>query len=577
MNKMKVPKSNAAGRWLGKVLVLAALGLCRASAQSTTNVAWGSINNFDCVNETGQECHGFEIDLEDIRCTDITYTYDYNHYGTPKITEDTTSYAGHTNVILRYEGVWTNGGWSAYTAIPTNSISPTQGHQFTDPTVNFGGEHFGVGFSAQPTTVTYNWLVDDGFHNLVYGGQVYVSTPAFTLYAPAAGAAQFQAAIPAPAPPPVFYEYGDATWVKEIRTSTHTNSPVELRDLLTPDPEDPTAKDWQNGEPAEVEVEWSILQPSLLGGGNDELVAAPEDVTNSDDVVTRRWEFYAYTGGYDPETHEVMTDTVGADGIHGTGTYSNTVVVGDFLGAQMSAAAAVSPLGLIDHLQDGEVGTPYPTRSVVITGNTNFSASTSGSLPDGLTFDAASGQISGTPTTSGIFIFSLSAWSTNHPMATKNYPVWIADTGEVLPPHCVVDVSAGSTNEGMVDGTGIYTTGDTTTVLATSALGYKFANWTEDGNVVSTSASYTFTNLVNQSLVANFVVNPNPQLKWEPANGGGLTIVWPTNYPGFVLQESASPGTINWSNTAYAVGVVGNNYQATIPVTNGMRFFRLKH
>ena len=46
-----------------------------AFAQSTaTNGAWGSINNFDCVNETGQECHGFEIDLEDCRSTDISST-----------------------------------------------------------------------------------------------------------------------------------------------------------------------------------------------------------------------------------------------------------------------------------------------------------------------------------------------------------------------------------------------------------------------------------------------------------------------------------------------------------------------
>ena len=48
------------------------------------SIAYGSINNFDTVNDTGKECHGFEIELEDCRSTDISYTYDYNHYGTPK-------------------------------------------------------------------------------------------------------------------------------------------------------------------------------------------------------------------------------------------------------------------------------------------------------------------------------------------------------------------------------------------------------------------------------------------------------------------------------------------------------------
>ena len=50
--------------------------------------AYGSINNFDAVNDTGTECHGFEIEIDGCYSRDITYTYDYNHYGTPKITED---------------------------------------------------------------------------------------------------------------------------------------------------------------------------------------------------------------------------------------------------------------------------------------------------------------------------------------------------------------------------------------------------------------------------------------------------------------------------------------------------------
>jgi hypothetical protein len=61
-------------------------------------VAYGSINNFDCVNDTGVECHGFDVEIEDIHSADITYTYNWNHYGTPQITEDNSNPA-HPRVI----------------------------------------------------------------------------------------------------------------------------------------------------------------------------------------------------------------------------------------------------------------------------------------------------------------------------------------------------------------------------------------------------------------------------------------------------------------------------------------------
>ena len=75
--------------WLHRLpLILALLMLGSHGASAST--AYGDLNNFDTVNDTGQECHGFEIEIEDIRSTDITYTYDWNHYGPPRITEDTS-------------------------------------------------------------------------------------------------------------------------------------------------------------------------------------------------------------------------------------------------------------------------------------------------------------------------------------------------------------------------------------------------------------------------------------------------------------------------------------------------------
>ncbi|OYV06131.1 MAG: hypothetical protein CFE26_07965, partial [Verrucomicrobiales bacterium VVV1] len=214
--------------------------LAFAPGASRASIAYGSINNFDTVNDTGHECHGFEIELEDCHSTDITYTFDYNHYGTSKITED-NSIPGHPKTIVRWAAKRNpDGTWSAYTAIPNGPISPTNGHMFTNPSINFGGEHFGVGYYVPVSVVRYRWLIDDGAGNLINGGDVQVSTPTFTYYPPQVFAnplPQVQAVIqPPPAPEVEPKEFGKPIWVKEIRTTSHNNQEVKLRDLLSDDP-----------------------------------------------------------------------------------------------------------------------------------------------------------------------------------------------------------------------------------------------------------------------------------------------------------------------------------------------------
>jgi len=261
--------------------------------------AYGSINNFDVVNDTDVPCHGFDIEIEDAHSTDVTYTYDWNHYGVPTITEDNSD-PQVPKVLVRYASTKNpDGSWAAYTAVPSGPIAPTDGHQFTDPIVNFGGEHFGVGFYGNPASVKYNWLVDDGQGNLIHGGAVNISTPTFTYIPPVnAQPPQVQAAIvPPPPPAPPVMEFGEASWVKETRTSSHNNNQVELRDLVSDDPNDPNDRNWMNEEPAEVEVEWQLLQTEFNapnGGGNGELEGAPEDLSDGDEVITRRYGFYKY-------------------------------------------------------------------------------------------------------------------------------------------------------------------------------------------------------------------------------------------------------------------------------------------
>lgn len=502
---------------------LVILGLASVNLQAQ-GIAYGSITNFDTVNDTGKVCHGFEIELEDCHSTDIGYTYDYNHYGTPRITQD-DSVPGHPQCRVRWESRKNpDGSWASYTAIPSGPIAPTDGHQFTNPGVNFGGEHFGVSYRVQPTAIRYFWLVDDGAGNLIHGGQVQVAAPSFQYYPPQGGApAQVQAAIRPPEPEVHVKEFGPALWVKEIRTTSHNHNEIALRDLVSDDPDDPDDKNWRNGEPDEVEVEWQLLQTEFAkpDEGNGELQAAPEDLDNEDEVVTRRYEFFEYTGPFDAESGEAMADNVGPDDLHGEGMktingvevdLSTVEVVGEFKGAQMAAVVVDAAVGLIDHLADGLIDEVYADRSVVLPGNAPFVATSQGDLPPGMNFDEVTGVLSGTPTQSGDFMFSVSVSENAQPPVEKSYLLQIAADGEVVVQQAVVDTASEPVDGGSTTGDGAYDSGTEVTVTATPAPGYRFVEWTDNGASAGTESSVTFVADVNHSYLALF----------EPLSPGAL-------------------------------------------------------
>jgi hypothetical protein len=407
--------------------LIAAVPLIALSAAANASIAYGSLGNFDTVNDTGQVCYGFEIELDDIHSANITYTYDYNHYGTPKIREDNTDPA-HPKVFVRYEsGKDAAGKFLHFTAIPTGTIAPTDGHQCTNPAVNFGCEHFGVGYYNSPTAVKYNWLVDDGAGNLIHGPAVNVSMPVFTYIPPVAQQpAQVQAVIPAPEPAEVHVkEFGDAVWIKSIVTVTHNNNPIPLRDLVADDPNEVNDKNWKNGEADEVETEWEILQEEFnnANGQNNNAAGKNAELPDGDEVVTRRYEFYKYIGPYDTETNEVLCDKFPDP----TPECTNIDLIGDYIGAQMAGFNVNVPLGLIDHIQDGTKGQAYPNRSVVVGGNTPYGITvTNGVLPDGLTLDSTTGVLSGTPTALGTFQFIVRATDADNVTVSLAYSVTIS-------------------------------------------------------------------------------------------------------------------------------------------------------
>ena len=70
-----------------------------------------------------------------------------------------------------------------------------------------------------------------------------------------------------------------------------------------------------------------------------------------------------------------------------------------------------------------------------------------------------------------------------------------------------ITASANPTAGGTVTGANTYNFGEQATLTVSANTGYTFINWTENGNVVSTSPTYSFTVEGPRTLVANFSVN----------------------------------------------------------------------
>lgn len=405
----------------------------------------GGLGNFDALNHTGGPVYGIEIELDDTNSKDVVSTYPGNHYGYGKIREDLSDPA-HPKTFVRYEkdGAVTN-------PYPIGSTLYCY-----DLSKNVGCEHFGVHFAYSATTpysaVKYNWLVKDGSGKLVVGPALQLNTPVFDYTPPTTDfPAQVVATMPAPVvPQSVVKEFGEPSWVKVIKTKTHNTRVLALGALISDDHDHDGLADWTNGEPDEVESEWYLLQShngvsnakSELRGGSDSMG------NNAEEVVTRRYEFYAYGGpaaSIDGEKGEAMCDAVGTDNLHGDGVVevtdanggshefdcSTAEIVGAYQGSQMTEFVAISPFAMVDALQNGNVNEVFPERPTVSGGNTPYVVNVSaGALPNGLTLAQDTGLLSGVPSKVGIFNFTVSANDADNTSASKAFTVKVTGPGD---------------------------------------------------------------------------------------------------------------------------------------------------
>ena len=179
----------------------------------------------------------------------------------------------------------------------------------------------------------------------------------------------------------------------------------------------------------------------------------------------------------------------------------------------------------------------------------------------------------------------------SNPINTKSFTLNITTPP---PTQYTISVSSNNTAYGTVSGGGTKDEGSNATVVASATTGNRFINWTENGNEVSTNASYAFGVTGNRTLVANFEAIPPTQYTisassnntaYGTVSGGGTFNKGATA----TLTAAATTGYrfVNWTengnevstNASYAFGVTGNrtlvaNFEAipptqyTISVTN---------
>ncbi|MDQ6758610.1 MAG: hypothetical protein M3Z32_01945 [Acidobacteriota bacterium] len=313
-----------------------------SDAQSLT--LFGSLSNFDVYNDTGQETHGFEIELDGLQPAQAYYFFTFTRYGAPTV----TAFPG--GVYVRYASSWnpSTQQFTAATQVPA-SFTPTFGHSCVNTNIA-GCDHFGIVVNAAPTAVVYRWLVADPATpgNLMRFAGPPVSLPAPTLsVVPPAGnqpapAVVFEIRVPPPPAPEIpkpEAQYGEAKWVKVYKNELQRE--VALEELVGGNPAVPE-------DPGVVETAWKLLQfnPHSDASG---VLRNQGGINSGSRAVIRRYEFSKYSGAYDPASHKAIC---GGDGLC---TAPLDGELGDYIGSQMAAANVGVPSITVSKVGSGTV------------------------------------------------------------------------------------------------------------------------------------------------------------------------------------------------------------------------------
>lgn len=353
--------------------------LATAPAQAVTT--FGTLSNFDVVNDTGSDCNGFEIELEGVTSADIPYQFDYETYGKPRLIDSTIPDPADPAktipvVKVRYESPYDlkTQSFPLRTVVASPSLTPG-GHQCVNtPLVNnaTGCEHFGLAIIGNPTKVTYHWLVPDPATpgNLTHAGSK-VSIPAPTWSVQPAAIPNNPPVVAAVIPKQAAEQEeeheqlqncarwgAEAQWMVEYKTETEH---AELHNLVADCGDNQNCQAEAPHDKSETEIEWQLQQARPTCDENGDPIAGAEaenEVKNEaaavNKAVLRRYEFYAYAGAYDLENGEAQPlpgcrdAPFACDGNGQIDLNNPNADLGPYLGAQNAAA------NLVDADSDGD-------------------------------------------------------------------------------------------------------------------------------------------------------------------------------------------------------------------------------
>lgn len=213
---------------------------------------------------------------------------------------------------------------------------------------------------------------------------------------------------------------------------------------------------------------------------------------------------------YDASTHTLT--------IYGTGAMGNTAASAPWSSYQNDIAAVIIEEGVTsignyafyDCLSLTTVSIP---SSVVVIGHYAFYRCASLTTVEywGIDKPTAGSNVFGR--SSLLFVAVLTNYTSDSFAGLDVYHVLSSGSTE---PAYTITATAGV--GGTVTGGGTYDKDASVTVTAAPESGYQFVDWTENGSVVSTDASYTFTASTDRTLTANFKLLPTLTVEFEPNN-----------------------------------------------------------
>jgi uncharacterized repeat protein (TIGR02543 family) len=444
-------------------LVAAAWLAAPATGLAQTATIYGQLGNFDVVNNTGHDAHGFEVELEGIQPADVYYTFSAQRYGAPEVLPSALG------TIVRWHSAYnTSSQTYAQTTIahaPGTGFAGTCYSWYPATYDQAGCEHFGVSLRTGAPRATSRWLID----NPASPGTLVPSDPPMAVAQPyyyvappvAAQPPQVVVEVQAPEPAEAPSLYGDAQWMKVFVQQLPRE--VTLDELVADNPLVVPM------DPTQTEVNWQIIQAEPTSNGNQRRNRTRNQggIDPTTRSVVRRFELYAFTGNYDPTTHEALCADLTCNA-PGDGE------IGDFLSAQMTAVNVQADTLDVTRVGNGSVDT---ADKVIACGNKCTSPYTGGTQVT-LTAKAGSGSV-------------FTGWtgaclgSGNNASCTTTIQGHTAVTATFSP---VFTLSVGRSNKGTVtsDLTGIacgsscsakFAQGTTVVLTATPPAGASFVNW----------------------------------------------------------------------------------------------------